>query len=193
MSGAPMTKKNRALIVPLSSKTLSVSNSVAGVSLTKIFQPFFHFHVRSGPKLSTSSKKIDLNTSFTLDETTKSRRKHKSEKLRFRYNITARIQRGRGLRACGRASEQANQMVQEMARVLGEKREKKGASMNALSAASYLDRAALHRAEKGERIPSLAFWIDWADTLGTSLEAVVTEARKRVGKTKGQPPERRPF
>jgi len=91
------------------------------------------------------------------------------------------------------ASEQANEMVQEMARVLHEKREKKGASMNALSAASYLDRAALHRAEKGDRIPSLAFWIDWADTLGTSLEAVISEARKRVGKTKGQPPERRPL
>lgn len=91
------------------------------------------------------------------------------------------------------ASKQANKMVQEMARVLSEKREEKEASMNALSAASYLDRAALHRAEKGDRIPSLAFWIDWADTLGTSLEAVVTEARKRVGKAKGIPPERKPL
>lgn len=91
------------------------------------------------------------------------------------------------------ASEQADQMVQEMARVLNETREKKGASLNGLSAASYLDRAALHRAEKGDRIPSLAFWIDWADTLGTSLEAVVADARKRVGKQKGEPPERKPF
>ena len=49
----------------------------------------------------------------------------------------------------------------------------------------YLDRAALHRAETGDRIPSLAFWIDWADTLGTSLEKVIGEARKRVGKKAG--------
>ena len=91
------------------------------------------------------------------------------------------------------ASEKSNEMVQAMARILNEKREDKEASMNALAAASYLDRAALHRAEKGERIPSLAFWIDWADTLGTSLEEVVAEARKRVGKTAGQPPERKPL
>ena len=89
------------------------------------------------------------------------------------------------------ASEQANNMVTEMAAVLREIRLEKGASMNRLSAASYLDRAALHRAESGERIPSLAFWIDWADTLGTTLEEVIQEARQRIGKPGGEPPERR--
>ena len=49
------------------------------------------------------------------------------------------------------------------------------------------------RAEGGERIPSLAFWIDWADTLGTSLEKVIGEARKRVGKKAGEGQERRPL
>ena len=78
-----------------------------------------------------------------------------------------------------------------MAEILREKRNDKGASMNALSAASYLDRAALHRAENGDRIPSIAFWVDWADTLGTSLEEVIADARKRVGKPKGQAPERK--
>jgi hypothetical protein len=75
--------------------------------------------------------------------------------------------------------------------VLGEHREKIKASKNALAASSFLDRAALHRAEAGERIPSLAFWIDWADTLGLPLERVIREARKRVGKPAGEPPERR--
>ncbi len=84
-------------------------------------------------------------------------------------------------------------MVEEMANVLRERRLKIEASMNALAAASYLDRAALHRAEAGERIPSLAFWIDWPDTLGTSLEKVVGEARRRVGKKAGEQPERRPL
>ena len=84
-------------------------------------------------------------------------------------------------------------MVREMANVLKEQRLKIGASMNALSASSYLDRAALHRAEAGDRIPSLAFWIDWADTLGISLEKVIAEARKRVGKEAAKPPERKPL
>jgi transcriptional regulator with XRE-family HTH domain len=84
-------------------------------------------------------------------------------------------------------------MVTEMARVLKERRDKIGASMNALAASSYLDRAALHRAEAGDRIPSLAFWIDWCDTLGMPLEKVVAEARKRVGKAAGEPPPRKPL
>lgn len=91
------------------------------------------------------------------------------------------------------ASPQADKMVREMANVLKERRLKIGASMNALAASSYLDRAALHRAEAGDRIPSLAFWVDWADTLGTSLEKVMAEARKRVGKEAGKPPERKPL
>jgi transcriptional regulator with XRE-family HTH domain len=91
------------------------------------------------------------------------------------------------------ASPQADKLVKEMANVLKERRIKIRASMNALSAASYLDRAALHRAESGDRIPSLAFWVDWADTLGIPLEKVVAEARKRVGKEAGKPPERKPL
>lgn len=91
------------------------------------------------------------------------------------------------------ASPLAEKMVKEMANVLKERRIKIAASMNALSAASYLDRAALHRAESGDRIPSLAFWVDWADTLGVPLEKVIAEARKRVGKEAGKPPERKPL
>jgi transcriptional regulator with XRE-family HTH domain len=91
------------------------------------------------------------------------------------------------------ASPQADKMVREMASVLKDRRLKIGASMNALAASSYLDRAALHRAEAGDRIPSLAFWVDWADTLGLPLEKVMAEARKRVGKEAGKPPERKPL
>lgn len=80
-----------------------------------------------------------------------------------------------------------------MANVLKERRIKIGASMNALAASSYLDRAALHRAEAGDRIPSLAFWVDWSDTLGVPLEKVMAEARKRVSKEAGKPPERKPL
>lgn len=91
------------------------------------------------------------------------------------------------------ASQLANDMVREMANVLKERRIKIGASMNALAASSYLDRAALHRAEAGDRIPSMAFWADWSDTLGMPLEKVMAEARKRVGKEAGKPPERKPL
>ena len=89
------------------------------------------------------------------------------------------------------ASKEADKMVAEIANVLRERRLSAGVSMNSLAAASYLDRAALHRAEAGERIPSLAFWIDWSDTLGTSLEKVMAEARKRTGKKSGEPPARK--
>lgn len=91
------------------------------------------------------------------------------------------------------ASGKADEMVREMARVLKERRDKIGASLNGLASASSLDRASLHRAERGDRIPSMAFWIDWADTLGTTLEKVTAEARKRVGKEAGKAPERRPL
>jgi transcriptional regulator with XRE-family HTH domain len=91
------------------------------------------------------------------------------------------------------ASQKADEMVRQMAEVLKERRLKIGASMNALASSSCLDRAALHRAEAGDRIPSLAFWVDWADTLGVSLENVMAEARKRAGKEAGKPPERKPL
>lgn len=89
------------------------------------------------------------------------------------------------------ASSAADEMVGAMADILRERREELGVSLNLLAASSYLDRAALHRAESHERIPSLPFWIDWADTLGTSLEEVVGGARKRSGKEAGAAPERR--
>lgn len=91
------------------------------------------------------------------------------------------------------ASTKADEMVKEMAKVLRERRVAIGASMNALSAASSLDRAALHRAEAGDRIPALPFWVDWADTLGMPLEKVMAVARKTVGKDAGKPPERKPL
>lgn len=91
------------------------------------------------------------------------------------------------------ASKQAVAMVEEMANLLRERRIRIEASMNALASEIALDRAALHRAENGDRIPTLAFWIDWADTLGVPLEKVMADARKRIGKAAGKPPERKPL
>ena len=66
-----------------------------------------------------------------------------------------------------------------------------------LSRAGYVTAATImgleNVPEAGERIPSLAFWIDWSDTLGTSLEKVLAEARKRTGKKSGEPPARKPL
>lgn len=88
-------------------------------------------------------------------------------------------------------SDKGEQMVLRAAQLLRQRREKLNASLSDLSRASDLDRAGLKRAETCERIPSLSFWIDWADALGTSLEEVLGESRKAVGKTAGEPPERR--
>ncbi len=82
-------------------------------------------------------------------------------------------------------------MTECMAAILRERRESMGVNLNALSRTSDLDRAGLQRAESCERIPALGFWIDWADSLGTSLEEVMAQARKKVGKKAGEPPERR--
>jgi transcriptional regulator with XRE-family HTH domain len=90
-------------------------------------------------------------------------------------------------------SAEAEKMAAEMASILRERREEIGATMNSVASTSYLDRAALLRAERGDRIPSIAFWIDWCDSLGVSLERVIAEARKRVGKRAGKPPSRRPL
>jgi predicted transcriptional regulator len=88
-------------------------------------------------------------------------------------------------------SQKAEEMVTCMAELLRSRRDSLNASLGSLSVISDLDRAALKRAESGERVPSLGFWIDWADSLGTSLEEVLDEARMKVQKKAGEPPERR--
>jgi len=88
-------------------------------------------------------------------------------------------------------SQKAEEMVNYMAELLRNRRESLDASLSSLSVISDLDRAALKRAENCERVPSLGFWIDWADSLGTSLEEVLQDARAKVRKKAGEPPERR--
>ena len=88
-------------------------------------------------------------------------------------------------------SQKAEEMVNSMAEILRTQRESLNASLSSLSVISDLDRAALKRAENCERVPSLGFWIDWADSLGTSLEEILHEARKKTKKKAGEPPERR--
>lgn len=82
-------------------------------------------------------------------------------------------------------------MVNETANVLRKRRHKIGARKNDLSEASYLRRFARHRAEASDRIPSLAFRIDWADTLGTSCEKVAAETRKSKALRHHSPASRR--
>jgi len=88
-------------------------------------------------------------------------------------------------------SAKAEEMVVEIANILKKRREDLNVPLNQLSKVSDLDRPALKRAEEGERIPALGFWIDWADSLGLSLEEVALQARKKVKKKAGAPPERR--
>ena len=88
-------------------------------------------------------------------------------------------------------SQKAEEMVSYMAEILRTQRESLNASLSSLSIISDLDRAALKRAENCERVPSLGFWIDWADSLGTSLEEILQEARTKIKKKPGEPPERR--
>ena len=83
-------------------------------------------------------------------------------------------------------SEQAIQLIHTSIDILKEKRlavldeKDKPLSLRQLAAKSDLDIAALSRAEDKSRIPSFAFFVDWAEHLDTSVEVVLREARARL-------------
>ena len=55
-------------------------------------------------------------------------------------------------------------------------------SLRYLERISGLDNGALSRAEEKERIPSFAFFVDWAKALGFTIEEIVQEAREQLEK-----------
>lgn len=63
--------------------------------------------------------------------------------------------------------------------VLTEERERQGLSKNELSARSGIDRAALVRAERGDKNPGIAFFYDWCRGLGVKFSTAVKRAEQR--------------
>ena len=53
-------------------------------------------------------------------------------------------------------------------------------SLRQLATKSQLDVAALSLAEEKERIPSFAFFVDWATALETDIESIVQQARAKI-------------
>lgn len=79
------------------------------------------------------------------------------------------------------ASEEANKLVHTVIDVLHERRKTlcSDISLNAFARQALLDASMLSRAETKQRIPSLAFFLDWCEALDTTIEDVVREARSK--------------
>lgn len=80
------------------------------------------------------------------------------------------------------ASEEANRLVLCVIDVLKDRRQslRSEMSLNSFASSTNLDASMLSRAETKQRIPSLAFFLDWCDGLEITLEEVVQEARRRL-------------
>ncbi len=76
-------------------------------------------------------------------------------------------------------SAQAIDFIRSLSSVLVAEREKRGMSKNELAARSGLDRAALIRAERGDRNPGIGFYHDWCRGLGIKLSAAIRKAEKQ--------------
>ena len=89
-------------------------------------------------------------------------------------------------------SEYANDLVRTVLAVLKRRRlerqfpDRRGEdvdkpmSIGRLADEADLDKGSLKRAEDGERIPSLGFFVDWCKALDTTIEAVIQEARDQI-------------
>jgi len=75
-------------------------------------------------------------------------------------------------------SDDALEFVRSLSLVLVAEREKRGISKNELAARSGLDRAALIRAERGDRNPGIGFYHDWCRGLGVKLSVAVKRAEQ---------------
>jgi len=78
-------------------------------------------------------------------------------------------------------SQHAFTFISALSQVLVKEREKQGLSKNELSSRSGLDRAALIRAERGDRNPGIAFYYDWCRALGLKFSAAIKRAESQMG------------
>lgn len=76
-------------------------------------------------------------------------------------------------------SEAAFDFIRSLAAVLVAERERQGLSKQELSGRSGLDRAAIVRAERGDRNPGIAFYYDWCRGLDLKLSVAIRRAENR--------------
>lgn len=75
------------------------------------------------------------------------------------------------------ASDSSKELVKKVIDVLKAEREEQSLSLRALAAKSQLDVSLLSRCERKERIAGFAFFVDWSNALGLTIEEAVTKAR----------------
>lgn len=77
-------------------------------------------------------------------------------------------------------SDLAYDFIGCLSAVLKEERERQKLSKNELSARANIDRAALIRAERGDKNPGIAFYFDWCRGLNLKFSVAVQRAEKRL-------------
>jgi transcriptional regulator with XRE-family HTH domain len=89
--------------------------------------------------------------------------------------------------ADGMRTDASLEFIRCLCTVLVEEREKQGLSKNELSARTGIDRAALVRAERGDRNPGIAFFYDWCRGLDVKFSVVIRRAEKLHDKGNSKP------
>ncbi|MFT3992215.1 MAG: helix-turn-helix transcriptional regulator [Luteolibacter sp.] len=75
-------------------------------------------------------------------------------------------------------SNHACDFIRSLSIVLVEERLKQGISKNELAARANIDRAGLIRAERGDKNPTIGFYIDWCRGLGLKFSVAIQRAEK---------------
>lgn len=77
-------------------------------------------------------------------------------------------------------SEVATDLIRALSAVLVEEREKQGLSKNELATRANIDRAGLIRSERGDKNPTIGFYIDWCRGLNLKFSVAIQRAEKKL-------------
>lgn len=81
-------------------------------------------------------------------------------------------------------SDQATDLIRALSAVLVEEREKQGLSKNELAIRGNIDRPGLIRAERGDKNPTIGFYIDWCRGLRLKFSVAVQRAERKLAAEK---------
>lgn len=80
-------------------------------------------------------------------------------------------------------SDPTGHFIRALSVVLTEEREKQGLSKNKLATRAKIDRAGLIRAERGDKNPTIGFYIEWCRGLNLKFSVAVQRAERRLTQT----------
>lgn len=77
-------------------------------------------------------------------------------------------------------SDHSCDFIRALSVVLVAEREKLGLSKNELAIRANIDRAGLIRAERGDKNPTMGFYLDWCRGLDLKFSVAIQRAEKRL-------------